>query len=1456
MKAFILDAIIKIQDVIGLSDAKAKITSGLGSGGGAAAAKNKATAESLTKQANAANAATTANAKFSKSNKDASQSTRRAAKSIDIGAKSAQGFGDSVFLAGKRYAAFIAATSVAFKALEGISAGTQAVIEFDQALVRIQQVLGTTAAGVSGLQKVILDLSTQTGTSAAEIAGIAQTLAQAGFRDGAEDGRDLTKTLEQLAKVPLAPAFESVAGATEGIIAALNQFKDEGLTTADVLDKLVAVSNNFAASSEDISQGIRRGGSAFQAIGGTLDEFIAAFTTIRQVTRETSSAVGTSLKTISARLADPKIIDFLQTKGIRLIDEGQFIGPFRALERIGQKLGEIKDVQEKVNIAVRLGGRRQVSRFLAIAQNAKTANKVLETSKGSSRAFSETTEKGLDAVAVQLRILAAEARKLAIELGPDLFLPAIELFTLLTRGALEFGNAIKPLLPLVAAFGTGLAGLAAVRVTSAFIGPKLGALSGAAAARQTAGGAGIGGLPFSRGVAGKMQRGVAGAGAFLGKSQIAQLGVLTVLTSLTSGLTKAADGTETLSSETIKLTGLFIGLGSVLSGLTISQLGTKVFPTVAGGLGGGKLGGALATGALAGTVALAAGIFSAKEQVEATANKIVDAAVKSVSEIEINPQDVRKGDTEVIGDAVSKFNEKLAETASSFADSFDPRAIGITSGERFSRVLSGVGKNIANIFTGDFEGIGKRGGVSSRDINEQISRVLDGNKTLIDNIFKSIAEEIVRTDTQFIAGSGKDVLKRSLVRGGSTESEAEEVSSRLISLSGGVQEVNRAIIKSITAIDREVKARQNLSRLSEAIIPRALTGQLISFSKGIAAVNERIGTSASSFDAQIRNLEQIAPSDLSAVFSDKALLKGISEGAFEGIFKQTPEVKDFVLTIRELEGVVDSFIENVSSRGGRISSADDLGSEVESFLDRSTNIPTGIKDALRGILSDIENEFDVLPDGLSEAMDPEGLRELINNRLVNLKSSQAEGIFDGLTTFIDASIANFQKSLQSRALIRQAELDTAIGPTGRSRVLGESLGRVGISTRGLVSAGGTREEREERIAGAITVSNAETLADKFSELSSSVSKARDDLSKGDFGEEGFESALSELKNLEEEFVDVKTAIVAFKSAIEAARQSEARLIRIDEAEAAALRRLEIGSAANTPREFVKAVGLDFRKGTAQEEKAQVKFASKELRIQESQELQNALGISADKFDAILGEFAQANLESIREIAERNREEVNTTQIFRDAVSEFRLGIQEFNSKLSQREALVPAVVERPTGILGINQRDVDARREIAQVERELSLPEDRSLQKEIVAGTPFVDTEQFQTMIKELSTATEDQAKAIRESISAFVEFDESVGQIKEFFNVQSVEETRSRETGRAKEKDADEQKISIETDNTVSIDLGGIDDDIAAKLRPLFIESSNEVTRAILASALRSIAGQTDADLQIVFNNAADGLA
>jgi len=805
MADFVLGVDLQIQNVLGLQAIRqqlSNVTAQLGSAGGIG---------NLVSQANNLNTAlgkaSSGLNTFAQTASRARRPVQNAATTTKNAAKAADGFGESVFVAGKRYAAFIVATSAAFKAAGAIAEGTRAVIEFDQALVSLGQILDGDTNTLAKLSTQILDLSTSTGTSIAEVSDLGRTLAQAGFR-----GDELTTSLDALAKVPLTPTFDDIGSATEGVLAALKQFTKEGLDASDVLDKFTDVANNFAVTAEDLAVGVSKGGAAFEAIGGTLDEFVGAFAAVRQVTRESEATIGTFFKTLSSRLATSDIREFLQGRGISLVDQtGNFVGPIQALESIGAALENITNVQDRVDIANKVAGRRQVSRFLALVQNLDLVRDAIDTSANSTGAFDRVATQGLSSISAQLKILGETARRLAVELGEDLFIPVIRGLTAFGEAAIGALGAIKPLIPTL----TTLAGLfatgALARGFGAFVAPRIGqigsiaaGISASAAARASGGG----GFAAAR----------AGGNATIGASPLAQAaltaGVGAALTSFSRKIIDAGAGIDGFTTNAIQagvaiLTGL-----SLLRNQTVGQF------LQGGGLvsGGGILAG---IGSVA-VPALGIAAFQLAQEANRVARETIDAAIKGVREIELDASSVSAGDIAPLQDSLQELFTKVGEAANAEIDRVDIRGAQST-GDFIGKAVNKGAEIIGNLLEGQFENIAVRGGpgVNRQEVDAVIDETLNANLGLIKDISTAVGRTLVDLNGELSLERGDLInLRQSTLQRIAIDKLGTEgglALAQALSQSGERAELFRDTVTSV--VDALVREREVIQGFQAAIIP-------------------------------------------------------------------------------------------------------------------------------------------------------------------------------------------------------------------------------------------------------------------------------------------------------------------------------------------------------------------------------------------------------------------------------------------------------------------------------------------------------------------------------------------------------------------------------------------------------------------------------------------------------------
>lgn len=1417
---FVLGINLQIQKVLGLDVVKQQLAGiSVGKGTGQPLQQTQNQLDNIASSASSIQAPMdNASRSIQDLGKKSSRATRNVgatSSALDAGANSAQNFGEQVFLAGRRYGAFIAATTVAFKGIELIGAGTEAVIGFDQAVVQLGQILGRTPDQIGDLTQQMLDLSVETGTAALEIARVTRVLAQAGF-----EGAQLEEAMQQLAKVPLTPTFDNVDEAIVGVIAALKQFKDEGLTATDVLDKLTAVERDFAASSKDIAIGIARGGSAFETIGGTLDEFIAAFTVIKDVTQESASSVGVALKTISSRLASPEILKFLESRGINLVEEGQFVGPLEAFRRIGEALEDVVAVQDKLDIGNKLGGRRQISRLAALLKNIDQLNLALDLSKNSSNAFADTAEKGLEAIRVKINQLVANAKKLAIELGPEVFIPFIEGLTSAGNAAVELLRVLKPLLPIVSQIGAVFAagGLALA-----------GRSLGAAVLQRTA--------PFKAAAA--TGAGAVGAGAFVAGSPFAQAGLLVAAGQLSSSFLRLADGSDSLIASFVSAFTTLTAAVTLFRGQTLSQFvaGGGLLPTL------GKFGGALVTGA-----ALAAPILisQSKKAVEDTANKIIDSAIETVNNIDISPQDISPENTRQLRNAFVSLNNLLANSLSDFIDSFDPFAQDIGLGESVSRTLAGAGRAISGIFSGDPERLVRPGGLSTQDIQQQISKIFEANKQLVNNLIDSFARSL--TDASAI---DPQALPRKLFQQISSAGISQEstilLTDKIIEAAGGVKSFTEKVIESTKAIQEQTESTRKLSDFTKQFVAPGLTGQLFNFDRAFKSTIQTLQSSANSFRNQFSLISGIGTGAIGGNFGPESIRRSIIGGSFGNLFQDVPGIPKFIGGIGDIKNVLNDFINFVSERSDTLKS-EDIDAQLDVFFRFRNNVPKAIQDNFREVLTEVGR---LMADSAATDVPLEQVRKRFGDALQKFGSDLSDTVVEQVGQLAELSLSRIERNLDAFANIQKLRLETAVMPTTQVNLLRDLLQEVGISVRGIgggpsATRGTLRDLQEEKrrqglfvtpeaptgfftgganraLIEAVTGGPArEELRRKFLELTRSVSETRGELSALDFGSQQFEDVSAKLQNLSKELIRVQTAFGALDQATNRARQTRLEEAR-SESELKLLRFRE-----ETQRLQALGAGVNVEARRREEFNLESQIAQEQRQINE-------------EFDKIIEQDARARLDAAIIIEQNTRDQRTTTQIFQSSVDAFSQAV--INFKTFSEETQDPAALQELGGLLGQGVLDeATATRFLDRVVNAGGIDNTSRQQEEIQRGINESNANNQNGQQQIIGTL-----ENIAGSTNANAEISKNIE--KSLSNIQPSQEIISPELQDIFDKikniserlNIEERKLIIDTDQRIEIDITGITDTIKGEIEPLLKNAADKAAKSVITDILRSMANRSN---------------
>lgn len=222
----------------------------------------------------------------------------------------------------------------------------------------------------------------------------------------AQQGYNLADS-EKLANLTLKVANttgQQTSEVSEQLTSWINGYQMSLSELEGTLDKVTKVAAVGASDTEELMTAAARVASTASTLGVTEDQLISQMSTIISVTREAPENVGNALKTIYARLGDLQMGETLE--------DGTSLGNLSGtLEKVGvqvlddtnamRSMGDIMedlmgkwdsfDTGEKQALAVKLAGKYQYNRLMALMENAEMYGETMEAS-GDSEGFLQRTQ--------------------------------------------------------------------------------------------------------------------------------------------------------------------------------------------------------------------------------------------------------------------------------------------------------------------------------------------------------------------------------------------------------------------------------------------------------------------------------------------------------------------------------------------------------------------------------------------------------------------------------------------------------------------------------------------------------------------------------------------------------------------------------------------------------------------------------------------------------------------------------------------------------------------------------------------------------------------------------------------------------------------------------------------------------------------------------------------------------
>lgn len=356
--------------------------------------------------------------------------------------------------------AFQSALSGAFSYAERLNKG----------LTDIAIVSDLTGNKLAGFAKTANQMARELSTSTNEVVSGALIYYQAGLSD--EEVINRTETTIKLAQT----SGESAEQISSYMTAIWNNFYDGSKSVeyyADAISYLGAVT---AASNADIAEGLQSFAATAETVGLSFEYAAGAMTVIRDVTQQSASTIGNSLKTIFARLSSiksgtneeddvdlTKYTQELAKYDVQVLDaNGELKDMDQILDDLAKKWQTLSKTQQ-TSIAQTVGGVRQYNNLITLMDNYERFQELVSGAKNSTGYLDKQSDIYAESwEAATNRVRAAMERLYQVLIDDKVIIGlanALSKIVNVVTALIEKSGGLRTLLPqIIALIGTELNG--------------------------------------------------------------------------------------------------------------------------------------------------------------------------------------------------------------------------------------------------------------------------------------------------------------------------------------------------------------------------------------------------------------------------------------------------------------------------------------------------------------------------------------------------------------------------------------------------------------------------------------------------------------------------------------------------------------------------------------------------------------------------------------------------------------------------------------------------------------------------------------------------------------------------------------------------------------------------------------------------------------------------------------
>jgi TP901 family phage tail tape measure protein len=249
-------------------------------------------------------------------------------------------FNKSLEASNARVIAFGASAGLIMAVDRALKAMVSSAIKVEKAMMDINVVMEASTKTLDQFGKGMFKVAKETAQSFDTVSEAAIELARQGL--GMEKTLARTKDALILTRLTGMNAADSVKTLT----AAVNSFNKEGVTSAQVINRMAKVDAAFAVSSEDLAKSISRVGSSAIDAGVNLNQLMAITTAVQQKTARGGAVIGNAFKTIFTRIQRSDVQKKLRDIGVALTKDGKLLDGVTILENLSRSFGTLSKAQQ------------------------------------------------------------------------------------------------------------------------------------------------------------------------------------------------------------------------------------------------------------------------------------------------------------------------------------------------------------------------------------------------------------------------------------------------------------------------------------------------------------------------------------------------------------------------------------------------------------------------------------------------------------------------------------------------------------------------------------------------------------------------------------------------------------------------------------------------------------------------------------------------------------------------------------------------------------------------------------------------------------------------------------------------------------------------------------------------------------------------------------------------------